>query len=394
MNKIKYNKINMLSILTQTLLLLALYLVSACQTSLLLPESGVEVEADQLRFQHAPHVALRLPCSQCHADMDQASDSREQHLPQKHQVCKKCHSQQCQPDRDSQSGLSGQQRPCLFCHSQPRLARALPRRDHSALIFKHNKHLPRIDEEVQSQACLHCHHQVIDSRAIDDDKLPDMDTCLDCHNHQSDFNEQRCHKCHRDLQQLGLRPLSQFSHQGDFLHDHGPFAQNDPQLCLSCHARRDCESCHDARRINLPSRVDSLNIARPYMHRGNWILRHGGEANRAPVACLRCHQDQACQDCHEAAGLRRSAGRFISPHPRGWALDKGSVNFHGRVAATQIVSCMACHDGDRPGGAGTNCVLCHDNRPGLPGGNPHPPGFRSLLNPYTHPACRDCHRRS
>lgn len=361
------------------------------------PAPGMDIETDQINFKHAPHIALRVPCSKCHAGIETSQDSAGHHQTKGHEVCKGCHTQQflhMPSDQKIHHGLgpmSAQFEPCLFCHSQPRLAKPLPQRNHQELIFAHDKHLPRMGQGAPSDACLPCHGAVVHSKAIADDKLPTMDACLDCH--QQDFNDLACSKCHVDLRREGLVPLSQYSHVGDFVRDHGPVAQRDPQLCLECHASRDCESCHDTRRVYVPSLRDSLNTTRPYMHRGNWMTRHGAESTRSPVACLRCHQDQACQTCHEAAGLRRTASHFVSPHPQGWALDKGSVNHHGRVAAAQIYTCMACHDGDRPGRAGTNCVLCHADRVDQPGGNPHPPGFRSVLDPLTHPACRDCHRR-
>ena len=49
-----------------------------------------------------------------------------------------------------------------------------------------------------------------------------MAQCLNCHEHQAEYDAGRCDDCHVDLQEYGLRPITDFSHRGDFVKEHKP----------------------------------------------------------------------------------------------------------------------------------------------------------------------------
>lgn len=358
-------------------------MISGCLPQTTTPNDGFgwAQELDEIRFKHEPHIASGVQCTDCHLDVE---SRRVSHQVDSHKPCRKCHSEFVPTKKSGKRPLDDVGKQCDFCHTNVNRIRSSEDKEQSALVFSHEKHRERVDKTQ----CLYCHGKVTRSSRHQDNLNPSMDICLGCH--QSEYGQMKCKHCHVRLRDQGLLPLSQYSHLGQFVQEHGAHAARDPILCSQCHAQRDCDSCHETRAPFTPSTRVASDISAGFMHRGAWMDRHGMEATRRGDTCVRCHQRQSCQNCHEAAGLRRSSGTFINPHPRGWALDAGSINHHGRQAASQIITCLACHEMDRPGSVGSNCILCHADLPGSVGGNPHPRGFQTLLG-KDHPACRSCH---
>jgi hypothetical protein len=197
---------------------------------------------------------------------------------------------------------------------------------------------------------------------------PKMASCLQCHEHAARFDEGRCAECHVDLARYPLEPLSTFSHQGDWIRQHGASARADTEACARCHEQTFCADCHAKTvavkvEIKFPEQV----LAR-FIHRNDFIGRHQVEARAEPATCRRCHGSSFCEGCHQAQNLTPFGTSPRNPHPPGWTFP-GSASFHGTEARRDIASCAACHDQ----GARSICVDCH--RVGGVGGDPHPPGW-------------------
>jgi hypothetical protein len=334
----------------------AVVILGACRT-----ERGV-------RFQHVSHAGEGLTCRSCHVGIFQSTGKeKKRHLPQDAQ-CTSCH-----PDPHKGKRYAGT---CIGCHGPDvHEERFTEGRDH--LVFSHRAHL----EPVKGQ-CFPCHNAIAVRATTLKRLIPRHPECLSCHQKQWDAME--CGHCHESLHLYPLKPVSDFSHSGDFLRSHARIAANRPDLCAQCHTQPYCANCHDpaAARFRPPIRWPE-EVEKRFIHRGDYVGRHAIEARTAGDQCVRCHARQDCVGCHEARGVSQASGR--DPHPPGWVSVVGGPNLHGPAARREIVSCAGCHDQ----GAASNCVRCH--RVGGVGGNPHPPGFRSRLQKNKDRVCRVCH---
>jgi hypothetical protein len=195
-----------------------------------------------------------------------------------------------------------------------------------------------------------------------------MSTCTDCHEHQAQFSEARCDACHLDLQRYPLRPITSYSHEGNYLQTHARSARSAGASCALCHEQSFCTDCHASTvgarpEVKLAGRVD-----RQFIHMGDFLGRHSVEARADSASCSKCHGTSFCESCHRTQRLTAEAAQPLRPHSESFNIP-GSPDFHGLVARRDIASCAACHDQ----GAQSNCVECH--RVGGIGGDPHPPGW-------------------
>ncbi len=305
-------------------------------------------------FPHAVHVDSDVACANCHAGVEKATriEAAVRHvkLPAKSEACSQCHD------------------------TIPKLA--VPARTREVtLTFSHAAHLPRVKGE-----CVKCHRDLPEAGAASA-AAPPMEACTACHNHAKDFAEARCSPCHVDLKRFPLKPVSRFSHQGDFLRTHGAWARSGAQACAQCHDQTKCAECHGATTgatkpdVQFPEKVEG-----DFIHRGDWVSRHQVEASADPASCRRCHGSGYCRSCHELNAVAPGTAGARDPHPADW------IAIHGQQARRNIVSCAGCHDQ----GAASTCLLCH--KP--PGGvNPHPPGFLKRFDrgDQTQGSCRICH---
>jgi hypothetical protein len=213
-------------------------------------------------------------------------------------------------------------------------------------------------------------HQKLPNPIRNPSSRPTMDSCTQCHEHKQQLSQGKCGECHLDLTRYQLRPISLFSHQGDFLREHSRAARASAESCATCHEQSFCKDCHArsaSPRIEtkFPERVE-----RYFIHRNDFRTRHSTEARWDSASCRRCHGSSFCEDCHRANNLTPLAQNPRDPHPPGWGMPGGGAEFHGTAARRDIVSCAGCHDQ----GARSICVTCH--QVGGIGGNPHPIGWR------------------
>jgi hypothetical protein len=230
--------------------------------------------------------------------------------------------------------------------------------------------------------CVACHSGAVQQQST---LFPPMDQCFSCHEHEQQFARAECAPCHTAEDVARLEPVSFQRHDENWSRHHGHDANLRPDLCQTCHTQNQCDDCHDvtqgmAVEARRPERIEAN-----FVHRADFITRHAMEARSQPGTCTSCHQPETCDACHLERGV--SGNRFDgrNPHPPGWTSgNPASVDFHGRAARRDLLSCAGCHDR----GPLTNCIDCH--RVGGRGGNPHPRGFESFRS-RGDGMCRYCH---
>jgi hypothetical protein len=283
--------------------------------------------------------------------------------------CLECHKEKNVPEG------------CAFCHTDVKSASHWPKRD-IRLHFDHSKHVELVKED-----CTKCHS------ALSEPGRPaplsaGHAACLSCHNHAEQYANASCATCHVDLASYPLVPLTEVSHDGDFLRRHGLIAKSTGASCATCHDQNFCLDCH-ARTTMV--KVETIMADRPdraFIHRNDFLGRHSVDARADPVSCQRCHSPSTCETCHQLEHVAGGSPNARNPHPPGWVLP-GSGAFHGDAARRDILSCASCHDqGDQ-----SNCVQCH--KVGGIGGDPHPGDFsahHSLGEARGDGRCFACHR--
>ena len=338
--------------------------VLACATAATV--LGTSPTGDEILFPHVRHKKADVDCLACHEDVYDAKTLAGNFLP-KEAKCLECHKQK---------KADGQ---CNFCHLDVQHAATWPKRE-PRLKMDHSAHIERVKED-----CSVCHSRLSEPRQ----HAPISDGhagCMKCHEHAQQYADAQCNTCHVDLVAYPLVPVTQVSHQGDFLRRHASLARSSQQACGSCHDQNFCMDCH-AKTTMVP--VETKLVDRPdrrFIHRVDFVGRHSVDARADPASCQRCHSISSCETCHERE--RVSAGTSsLNPHPPGWGMP-GSGAFHGDAARRNIQSCAACHDQ----GDASNCVSCH--KVGGIGGNPHPSGFLShhnLSEAKSDGRCHACH---
>lgn len=304
---------------------------------------------DHVRVPHATHAGAKLECISCHDEIYDAKDLERRVLPDESK-CLECHR------------AEKQQGKCSMCHTDVR--RAAPWEPRAATLrMSHAGHIERVKEK-----CEVC-HTTLPNPLRPANAAPPMAACLSCHEHKRDYEQGRCQLCHVDLAHFREKPETMFSHQGDFVRQHGASARSAGQSCATCHEQTFCADCHAAStvaarvEVKLPERVDAS-----FIHRNDFLGRHSLEAAGDPASCRRCHGSSFCENCHVQQRLSSAAATPRDPHPLGWSFP-GSPQFHGTEARRDITQCAGCHDQ----GARSICVDCH--KVGGVGGNPHPPGW-------------------
>jgi hypothetical protein len=327
------------------LVVVAALLLTACAPWLTIRlGSGV----DHIRVPHAVHARAKVECIACHEEIYDAKTLDNRVLPTEGK-CLECHREQ---------RAKGQ---CTYCHSDVKRAQPWPQRE-PTLRLSHAEHIDRVKED-----CSVCHKSLPNPlRAVD--SAPPMRACLSCH--QREYDEGRCKRCHTDLARYPLKPVSMFSHQGNYVRAHGRSARAADATCAECHEPTFCSDCHANTvatkiEVTFAERVDA-----DFIHRNDFLGRHSVEAGGDPASCRRCHGTSFCDNCHRQQNLTPAGANPRDPHPVGWSYP-GSPQFHGTEARRDINQCAACHDQ----GARSICVDCH--RVGGIGGNPHPLGWQS-----------------
>jgi hypothetical protein len=344
---------------TSRILLPALLLLCACSLKPAPAREGTRVTTT---FPHEIHGGF--DCTDCHTGIIKSVRLGDSKLPGVAK-CEECHDRKSAPDKAKFN---------------------VPKRDprEYELRFDHAAHLKR----VPKADCAACHK---DLPGIGEPwkTAPAMAACTTCHNHAKDFAEARCTPCHVSLKRFPLKPVTELAHQGNFIQEHGRLAKASAESCAACHEQTSCAQCHATSttpirpEIRFPEKVET-----DFIHRGDWVSRHMIEASAEPASCRKCHGSYFCDSCHTAQGISTSLLNSRDPHPLPAWTTKGSGNFHGDAARSNILACAGCHD---QAGAGSVCVLCHKSAKagGTAGINIHPSGFKPTDK--SKPMCKACH---
>jgi hypothetical protein len=181
---------------------------------------------------------------------------------------------------------------------------------------------------------------------------------------------------------LPPRWLHDAEHGPDFIERHKYAAGNDSEFCKSCHQEDDCTSCHDGR-------------VRPRtVHPNDYLNMHPVEARLATQRCSSCHREASfCTTCHLRIGVAESSpsnarepGRFHPPKSI-WSDGPRTSQHHAVEAQRNLSACVSCH-------IERDCVQCHGGRGVGAAINVHPASFlstcRSQLQRNPRP-CFVCH---
>jgi hypothetical protein len=326
-------------------------------------------------YSHSMHInEVGLDCDFCHRSVRTAVDDSQKHTPPM-KTCLKCHYHEDQFDNGE----------CQVCHIVPK---AEVPRVHADLHFSHEQHLglPGMEEK----ACDLCHSSNLSSTRQADRNIPPMQVCLNCHYHEQQYQDLMCVNCHTDMRSVGLKPISRFSHEGDFLRDHKNYTWSETGVCIQCHSQDDCMECHADNSDELTASMKFHGRTdRQWVHGPDYMSRHFIEARNDPALCITCHRSSFCESCHREHGIsdisdQNQFNTALSPHPPDFNNER-SPNFHGRIARREIANCASCHDQ----GQDAICIECHSIATDAI--NPHPRGWTSDKDMYRDRPCIYCH---
>lgn len=114
-----------------------------------------------------------------------------------------------------------------------------------------------------------------------------------------------CHTASEALVRPGDRGGARY-HPANFLQQHSAAAFGAQSECATCHnLAAFCRSCHLDQGFRTQNRFDTgFHNRKP-----NWIFGHGQAARQGLETCATCHAQRDCLSCHSAVG-----GRRINPH--------------------------------------------------------------------------------
>lgn len=169
-------------------------------------------------------------------------------------------------------------------------------------------------------SCDPCHATIAHGDGMRWQQGPVMEDCIICHG-QTDVSTE-CDTCHTG--DSGARVTT----GGPWKTTHGPNWKETHSIsnldsCIACHARTFCSSCH----------------GEGFPHDPDFGARHGDYATADIDSCDVCHEDQEslCAECHGTE----------MPHPEGF------LESHSAIAAgTNDPACVRCH-------AENDCLDCH-----------------------------------
>ncbi len=103
-----------------------------------------------------------------------------------------------------------------------------------------------------------------------------------------------CSDCHTDWR-------ASLNHTANFDTRHRFYASQRRQACLLCHRESYCADCHAHKEEIKPSDKykDSPDLAMP--HRGDYLTQHKIDGRINPASCFPCHgrqNNERCRACH------------------------------------------------------------------------------------------------
>ena len=258
-----------------------------------------------LIFDHHKH--RQVPCATCHQLENPNEPRRTPEI-----VCSLCHEigSRANPDEN-----------CAMCHSRTdHVVGALPRASYADVKFSHEPHLKA---EI---ACTSCHENQDQARTYEQIRFPKMADCVSCHTQRQVSTD--CQTCHKYWKADVVPDF----HDDLWLRHHGQFARDqfDQKKCAFCHEDKSfCQDCH----LSDPPPSHTLF----FLNRG-----HGAVARTDREMCQACHEQDACQECHNPeTGVRPAS------HLPGFARPPYLHCVQCHFPAGEVNGCNACHTPDR-----------------------------------------------
>lgn len=125
-------------------------------------------------------------------------------------------------------------------------------------------------------------------------------TCAGCH------DQRFCSDCHAGENTRRF-------HKANFVQRHAADSWGREAQCASCHnTELFCRSCHRESGLAARGRLDAAyHDAQP-----QWLLQHGRAARQGLQSCATCHAQRDCMTCHSTVGWG------VSPHGPGFRPDR------------------------------------------------------------------------
>jgi hypothetical protein len=155
----------------------------------------------------------------------------------------------------------------------------------------------------------------------------------------------RCAVCHQEADCVEChdgRVRDRRVHPNEDVTLHASAARQGAESCTSCHRVASfCEACHA--RTGVTPEAPALARAEGRFHppAEEWSGRvvgarhHALEARRSLTACVSCHAERDCTTCHSVTTM---GGSGINPHPPGW------LSRCGDMLRASPRACSSCHD--------------------------------------------------
>ena len=106
-----------------------------------------------------------------------------------------------------------------------------------------------------------------------------------------------CSECHSGA-------IGAMNHQAtDFYKKHGLYSGSTSQACIVCHQESFCSDCHSHKEGIKPSeKLLEYSPERNLPHRGDYLSQHRIDGRVNPVSCAKCHgrqNNERCASCHK-----------------------------------------------------------------------------------------------
>lgn len=113
-------------------------------------------------------------------------------------------------------------------------------------------------------------------------------------------NLRTCTYCHEADESF---PFARYNHGLLFGQKHGAPARSNSAVCLMCHDKKQCNTCHH-QHAGLKPELKMHGDPRPQSpHRGDYLTRHRIDGRLNPARCLHCHKrpktSKSCRACHK-----------------------------------------------------------------------------------------------
>ncbi len=262
-----------------------------------------------LRFNHKKHLDRNIGCAQCHGRVEELELATREQLPRM-AGCFGCHALPV-PARGEAKGE------CTTCHLTEPSGKMVQEFATGQLLPPDWLHM-----SGHTPDWIERHKSVAGS---------DSKYCASCH------SEEDCAECHDG------RVRNRKVHPNDWITMHQAAARLDNPRCTSCHQETQfCGDCH--RRVGVARDGPAGNRptgARFHPPPSVWTNaprtgeHHAWEAQRNLNACVSCHAERDCATCHATKGIAGGGG--VSPHPAGFAKSCG------QPLSRNPRPCMVCH---------------------------------------------------